>query len=100
DDQPAGHERLEGAGQLVAAARDVVRVPGVLGDDDRGGGLHLGGGLGRNGLADGDPPGGDQLPGVFTRAREPAAYQLRVETAACDSCHVRFSSCVRVPTGV
>jgi hypothetical protein len=92
DGQSLRPEHRERAGQLVAAARDVVGVAVVLGHHDRGRRLHLGGGFGRDGLADGDPPGGDQLRGVLTRARELAADQLRVQTAACDSCHVRFSS--------
>ncbi|GAA3497049.1 hypothetical protein GCM10019016_041500 [Streptomyces prasinosporus] len=99
DDQSPRHEGVERARPaLCPAARHVVRGRSRRGDDDRGGGLHLRGGLGRDGPADADPARGDQLAGVLARPRQLAADQFRVETAACDSCHVRFSSCVRVPT--
>jgi hypothetical protein len=91
-DQPARYEDRERAGELVPAPRDVLGVAVVGRDDDGRRGLHLGGGFGRDGPADGDPAGGDQLAGVLAGARELTADQFRVETAACDSCHVRFSS--------
>lgn len=99
DEQSLRDEGLEGPGELVAAARDVVGVVVVLDHDDGRGGLDLGGGLGGDGLADGHPARGDQLAGVLARARELAPYQLGVETAACHSCHVRFSSCCRADGG-
>lgn len=92
DAQPEGDECREGPGELVSAARDVVRIVRILADDHGGAGGDLGGGLGRGRAADGHPSRGDQLTGVLPRAGQLAAHQLRVESASCHSCHLWFSS--------
>ena len=67
------------AGQLVAAARDVVGTVRVVAHHDVRVGGHAGGRLGGRAAVDGHPAGGDQLGGVLTRARQPAPHQLGVE---------------------
>ena len=57
------HDRTGDEVGARGGERRRLRGREVLGDHDRGRGLHLGGGLGRAGLADGDPPGGDELAG-------------------------------------
>jgi len=88
DAQPERCERLQGSGELVAAAGDVLGCGvGVLADDDGRAGGHLCGGLGGGRTADGHPPGGDQPGRVVAGARQVAAHQFRVEALALRAGH-------------
>ena len=73
-------ERVEGAGKLVRATRDVLRVVGFL-NNDRLGRIHLTGRLYDNLTVELDAPILNHLCGRRPRFREPASDQLRINTA-------------------
>ena len=73
-------ERVEGAGKLVRATRDVLRVVGFL-NNDRLGRIHLTGRLHDNLTVELDAPILNHLCGRGPRFREPTSDQLRINTA-------------------